>query len=101
MYKLFTFDMDVADNRASSPPTLEPATNTGYQPQKTTDNTLTQLRKSDLSQKSLVAEYMALDPIALDAFTERAAILQYDAGISRAEAEREAFIHVMQAFRDG
>ncbi len=101
MYKLLTFDMDVTDNLALSPPRREAATNAGCQAQIATDNTLTQLRKSDLSQKSLVAEYMALDPVALDAFEERAAILQYNAGMSRAEAERQAFIQVMQAFRDG
>ncbi|WP_299680589.1 hypothetical protein [uncultured Roseobacter sp.] len=52
-----------------------------------------------LSQKSLVAKFMALDPIANDAFEERAAMLQFDAGMSREEAEREAFIQVMAAYR--
>ena len=52
------------------------------------------------SQMSLVARYMALHPIARDAFEERAAILEHDAGLSRQDAEAEAFRLVMQAFRN-
>lgn len=54
-------------------------------------------QESRKSQESLVAKFMALDPIAHDRFNERAAILEYDAGMTRAEAERKAYRDVMQA----
>lgn len=100
MHKLFTFNIDEVGHGAPSSQTRETATDGEHQPQIATDNTLMQKRKSELSQKSLVAKYMALDPNVHDAFEERAAILQFDAGLSCAEAERQAFIEVMQAFRD-
>lgn len=54
-------------------------------------------RESRKSQESLVAKFMALDPIAYDRFNERAAILQYDVGMTRAEAERRAYRDVLQS----
>ncbi|MDW3223012.1 MAG: hypothetical protein R8G34_09040 [Paracoccaceae bacterium] len=67
----------------------------------TTPKPLAKIEKLKVSQMSLVAKFMALDPIARDAFEERAAILEYDAGLTRAEAERQAFILVMEAYGDG
>lgn len=55
---------------------------------------------SPMSPMSLVAKYMALDDVARELFEERAAILEYDAGLPRPEAEAEAFRMVMQAYRD-
>ncbi|MEP1613532.1 MAG: hypothetical protein ABJL72_16635 [Roseobacter sp.] len=100
MYKLFTFNADAAAPCPPSSPPLRSATNAKDEPALATAKALTPNRNSTLSQMSLVAKFMALDPIALDAFEERAAILEYDAGLSRADAEREAFTQVMQAFRE-
>lgn len=49
---------------------------------------------------SLVARFMSLDPVARDAFEERAAILEFDSGFTREEVEAKAFQMVMQAFHD-
>ncbi|MEP0960658.1 MAG: hypothetical protein ABJQ70_19100 [Roseobacter sp.] len=101
MYKLFTYtDETVAPaSTTHSPPAI--ATRPKKSRLQMVCNPLPDMVKSNLSQKSLVAKYMALDPEARDAFEERAAILEYDAGLSRAEAERQAFIEVMDAYRDG
>lgn len=52
------------------------------------------------TQPSLIAKFMALDPIINDAFEERAAILEYDAGVPRAEAEFRAFREIMAKFKE-
>lgn len=100
MYSLFTFQIDKDATCSSSMPKREDATNQENAASAATVKSLPKIRNSALSQKSLVAEYMALDPVIQDAFEERAAILQYEAGLSREEAERRAFIQVMEAFRD-
>lgn len=64
------------------------------------DDEVTRAFLSQVSQKSLVARFMDLDPIAKELFEERAAILQYEAGLSRPDAETTAFRLVMQAYRD-
>ncbi len=100
MYKLFTFDAASSTTCPPSPSPPQSATSTKNETSRATSKALTKIRNSALSQKSLVAKFMALDPIALDAFEERAAILEFDAGLSRADAEREAFFQVIQAFRE-
>ena len=99
MYKLFTFSLDADALCPPSRPRGSSATNTETLRPVATDKPLVGIRNTALSQQSLVAKYMALDPVALDAFEERAAILQFDAGLSREDAERQAFIQVMEAFR--
>lgn len=51
-------------------------------------------------EPSLISSFMALDPVANDAFEERAAILEYVEGLPRAEAELLAFRRVMTAIGD-
>ncbi|MEO1798634.1 MAG: hypothetical protein AAFR53_16760 [Pseudomonadota bacterium] len=53
---------------------------------------------SHMSRPSLVAQFMSLDPIAKEAFEERAAILEYESGLSRPKAEAKAMRMVCQAF---
>lgn len=55
----------------------------------------------DLSEPSLIAQYMALDPNVQDAFLERAAILEFDADMPRAQAELEAFRMVVHMIAQG
>lgn len=99
MSKLFTFDAGSAGTRLPSPSLQRSATDIKDEASGATFKALIKNRNSALSQKSLVAKFMALDPIAHELFEERAAIQEYDAGLSRADAEREAFIQVMQTFR--
>ena len=54
-----------------------------------------------ISEPSLIARYMALDGTAQDAFQERAAILEYQNGMSRPQAELEAFRMVMHTIQQG
>lgn len=100
MHKLFTFKYDAKSASAPSQSRGASATNTDAKRTVATDKPLIGIKNTVLSQQSLVAKYMALDPVALDAFEERAAILQFDAGLSREEAERQAFFQVMDAFRE-
>lgn len=101
MYKLFTY----TDETVAAAPTTPAPTTVATTPEElgmqTAPKPLARIEKPKVSQVSLVAKFMALDPIARDVFEERAAILEYDAGLSRAEAERQAFIQVMDAYRDG
>lgn len=54
-------------------------------------------KQERMSHMSLVAKFMALDPITRDLFEERAAILEESSGMTRHQAERMAFKMVMQA----
>ncbi|MEO1749775.1 MAG: hypothetical protein AAFR27_14390 [Pseudomonadota bacterium] len=54
-----------------------------------------------LAEPSLIARYTALDPIAKDAFQERAAILEYQDGMTRPQAELEALRMVMHTIQQG
>lgn len=104
MYELFTFDLGSDIPAAPSPPPPPVATRGIGACTLPPQNTLISREKSgpsQVSQMSLVARYMALDPLALELFEERAAILEYDAGLSRSEAERRAFAFVMARYRDG
>ncbi|WP_227268735.1 hypothetical protein [Roseobacter weihaiensis] len=101
MYKLFTYNVATDAPCPPSQPSQEPATKSPATSPHATANPLQNRANSNLSQKSLVAKFMALDSIARDAFEERAAILQFDAGMSRDEAEREALIQVMATYRRG
>jgi hypothetical protein len=109
MRELFSFDLDDRDPFPMTPPKPEAACEDGRRPPASPLNDLLNRKAepgtilhdlSQASQISLVARYMALHPIARDAFEERAAILEHDAGLSRQDAEAEAFRLVMQAFRD-
>lgn len=104
MYELFTFDLGPDARPTTSQPFQPVATGCGDDSASETDNALIPIikhRPSQMSQMSLVARYMALDPNARDIFEERAAILQFEAGFSRADAERRAFALVMERYRDG
>lgn len=99
MYELFTFDPRSTARPSSSRPV---ATRPPVEPERDVHNPLIRRekpRRSQRSQRSLVASYMALDPIARELFEERAAILEYEAGLARADAERQAFHMVMQRYR--
>lgn len=54
---------------------------------------------SHITKPTLIGKYMALDPLVREVFQERAAILEYDAGFSRDEAERRALRMVMDRIR--
>ena len=101
MSKLFKFELPHPDSSAIQ--NAEPKSGTAASHADLPD--LTKLiqhvhQKKRLSQMSLVARFMSLDPVARDAFEERAAILEFDAGFTREEAEAKAFQMVMQAFHD-
>lgn len=101
VYKLFTYTDETVAAASITPSHTTFATMPEKARMQTAPKPLSKIEKSKVSQMSLVAKFMALDPIARCAFEERAAILEYDAGLSRAEAERQAFILVMDAYRDG
>ena len=56
-------------------------------------------RVSQLSRKSLVAKFMALDELARDAFEERAAILEIEGGLPRDKAEAKALAMIIKAYQ--
>ncbi|EAR50309.1 hypothetical protein OG2516_07178 [Oceanicola granulosus HTCC2516] len=109
MNDLFRFDFDEAE-KVQIPPT--PPRQEGVDKAPAKHAALADLANCDSepgslvwqlshpSQMSLVARYMALDDTARDAFEERAAILEHDAGLPRPAAETLAFREVMQAYRD-
>ncbi len=109
MRELFQFDIYEEDKATVHAPSAQKARAEPLRPKRSlieqlanstapTGALLQQL--SLMSPMSLVAKYMALDNIARELFEERAAILEYDAGLPRPEAEAEAFRMVMQAYRD-
>ncbi len=109
MRELFKFDVNACDPAPDCVPSPQP---TRTAPSRSRASPLEELAKCDAphgsllqqlsrpSQMSLVARYLALEPMACDAFEERAAILEHDAGLSRQEAEAEAFRMVMEAYRN-
>ena len=106
MSKLFSFDLeeDVLDPRVASVPGQSHNELNSPEPAKTNSTagyvSRHQGQLQHRSQMSLVAKYMALDPVALHAFEERAAILEFDQGFTREVAEMEAFRRVMKEFQD-
>lgn len=68
MYKLFSFKIDTdADGAASQPPQAV-ATKLEVPHPGATVKPLTELKNVAVSKKSLVANYIALDPTVLEAF---------------------------------
>ncbi|MEJ5218070.1 hypothetical protein WG622_07440 [Cognatishimia sp. D5M38] len=53
-----------------------------------------------MSQKSLVARSMAQDPEVHSVFQEMVATLVREAGMNNEQAESQAFVQVMDAFRN-
>lgn len=103
MYKRFQFDVVSAVQSLHSTP-LKSATKLTLVPGPATANGLKLHANPRLSPESpkspssLIAQFMALDPVALELFEERAAILEYDAGLPRDEAKRRAFAMVIAEF---
>lgn len=100
MYELYTFDPE-GDGKAVPSPPRPVATRALEEHVGELPNPLMQSENRRRPQMSLVARYMALDPTARDLFEERAAVLEYDAGLPRPEAERRAFAMVVARYRDG
>ena len=94
----FTFDPTApAPTRPTAYPNLRRAPQRS-QPTPLNVHKITQ-NPSQMSQMSLVAKYMATDPDIKYAFEERAAIIEHDAGLPRAEAETRAFRSIMTEIR--
>ncbi len=106
MSKLFSFDLDedVLDPRVASVPGQTHNELNSPKPANTNStigfSAYYQGPLQHRSQMSLVAKYMALDPVAFHAFEERAAILEFDQGFTKEEAEMEAFRRVMKEYQE-
>lgn|GEM_PF-5407983 len=116
MFDFFSFDLDEisldqgaevgAPEESPAAPKQEPTANpvkslldeVGDLTELMLSNRRKRQQESQKSRESQVAKFMALDPVARDAFEERAAILEYEAGFSREEAELRAFQLVVHAF---
>lgn len=112
MYELFKFDpfkapdplshkVKMVAEKRSAETTSKPAqkfSRSVLRPEPATNSPLLAVQLSQESQTSLVARFMSLHPIAKDAFEERAAILEYEGGFHRREAEAEAMRMTLALF---
>lgn len=76
------------------------ATKPGFVANLKTHRALINIQKSKVSQKSLVARFMAQDPDVHAVFQELVARLVREAGMDNEQAEAQAFVQIMDAFRN-
>lgn len=76
------------------------ATNVGFVAKLKTHRALINIQKSKVSQKSLVARFTAQDPDVHAVFQEMVATLVREAGMNNEQAEAQAVVQIMDAFRN-
>lgn len=76
------------------------ATNVEFVAKLETHRALINRHKSKVSQKSLVARFTAQDPDVHAVFQEMVATLVREAGMNNEQAEAQAFVQIMDAFRN-